>query len=190
MNKLNIILPLLLISTSAFSSDSPNWTYVEGSYIKVEIDDADEEPDGFGIAGSALLGDNFILNANYRSVSEDVLGYDVDLNFTSLGFGMRYGATDTTDIFGIISYENIELDVEDFGDEDESGYGVRIGARSMLTDSLELTGAIGYIDIDGESETSLMISGYYHLNSTFAFGLGYEAFDDFDILNASVRASF
>ncbi len=191
MKKILTILPLVALSSTSFITlaKSPNWNFIEGSYMSAEIEDTEIEPDGFGISGSFLVGENIILGASYGSISEEIFNTDVDLNQGSAHLGYRYGATESTDIFGTVSYQYIELEAESES-FDENGYGLHAGVRSMLTDSFEVVAQVNYIDIDGESETGLGASAYYHFSDNFAIGAGYATADDVDTFTASLRLSF
>ncbi|NMP15176.1 outer membrane beta-barrel protein [Thalassotalea sp. Y01] len=194
MKKLTTIASLVTLSFASFASaaaESPNWRFIEGSYVSAEVDDSDidYEPDGFGIAGSTLIGENVILGASYSSVSDDIYGIDVDLMQGEAHLGYRYGATATTDIFGKVSYQYIELEA-DSESIDDSGYGLHLGVRSMLTPSFELGAEIAHIDIDDETDTILSASAYYHINESFSIGLGYAVADEIDTMSASARLSF
>ncbi len=177
----------------------PNWNFVEAAYLTGELDGFDQEikPKGVGIKASALIGKNVILGVTYSTVSEDVdlfdTSVDVDLNQAAVSVGYRYGASKSTDIYIAASYQYMELEGSAYGYNDsidENGYGIELGLRSMLFESFELAGALGYIDINGESETAFSVSGYYHFSRQFAIGIGYSATEDVDLYNASLRFSF
>ncbi|QQX79654.1 porin family protein [Shewanella sp. KX20019] len=185
--------------TPTSQTRSPNWNFVEASYLSADIDGFNQgiKPEGYGVIGSVLLGDNVILNASYSTVSEDVVisGADADatLSLASAGIGYRYGATDTTDLFAMASYLYVELDGSidgDSGSYDDNGYGLKLGIRSMLTESLEAIATIERAEIDSESETAIAVSAYYHFNKQLAIGVGYSAADDIDMYSGSLRLSF
>lgn len=190
-------IPLLALTATPFASSAkaPNWNFIQGSYITAESDDSDLEfePDGFGIAGSFLLNENIYFNAGYSSLSDEIYNVDVDFNQGTLGLGYRHPLTENTDMYGGVSYEYVEAEVEsDFGSDsaDDSGYGLRLGVRSMVTDAIELTGQVAYIKIDDESETAIGVAAFYHFNNNVSIGGGYSAQEDLDSLSASVRFSF
>lgn len=201
MKKLLIISGVTAIA--AFSANtfaaSPAWNFVEGAYVKADIEgeDFESEPDGFGATASFLLNENIFVMGKYSRLSDDirVLNGDVDMNYNqaSLGLGYRHPISATTDIFGAVSYEYIELEADGFGQSDstdEDGYGLAGGIRSMLTNNVELNGTLAYVDIDDESETSLGLSAYYYFNTNFAAGLGYTFGDEADTYQASLRYAF
>ncbi|BDX05850.1 outer membrane beta-barrel protein [Planctobacterium marinum] len=177
----------LLFSGSAFAK-SPDWNLVELSYVKAEIDDTDFEPDGFALSGSALITENIFLLADYNALSEDVFGVDIDLDTISAGVGYRYGISATTDFFATLSYEYV--DASALGEsESDNGYGITVGARSMLTDAFELGGSIAYIDVE-EDDTTFTIDGRYYFTDNFAAGLSYGVADDADFYSVSLRYAF
>ncbi|MEQ9562066.1 MAG: hypothetical protein RLN69_06055, partial [Woeseiaceae bacterium] len=63
---------LLLISLSCGAyADGLNYTYGEVGYSLVEIDDVDVDGDGFNIAGSFALSDEFHIFGGYSTASLD-----------------------------------------------------------------------------------------------------------------------
>ncbi len=180
-----------MLVTAAFttSAKAPHWNFVEGSYLSVDVDDSDIEPDGFALSGSYLLSENVFVAAGYSSVSDDIFGTEVDWNQGNIGLGYRYGISNTADVFAAVSYEYMEFEANSES-VDDSGYGLHVGVRNMLTDNFELVVKVGYVDIGNDSATAYNISGYYHFNNQFAVGLGYSVGEDADTITASARLSF
>lgn len=188
-------------SSSAFADDhmgnGPKWDLVEAGYVEGDIDIEDSSPTGFGGAFTKSLGENFYLTGRYRDISEDVtmFGESVELEVSqiSLGAGYSVHVTDSTDVFGQVTYENLELGASSGGEsasEDDNGFGAEIGVRSMLTDSFELGAKIGYLDIADESETTFGASAYYYVTDTVAVGATYEMWDDVDFMGINLRYAF
>ena len=178
-----------LFSFNALAA-SPSWNYVELGYVKADIDGAgDFDPDGFGVKGVKLLNENVYLTGTYSRISDDAYGFDIDIDMASMGLGYRYGLNATTDIFGEVTYEYVELS-EGSVDEDENGYGLAVGVRSMVTNNIELSGAIRYIDIDDEDDTEFEVGANYYFTPNFALGASYALADDVDFLSVVARYSF
>lgn len=107
----------------------------------------------------------------------------------SLGLGYRYALSNKTDLYGIASYEDVEVSGSG-ASESEDGYGLTAGARSMVMDNIELRGAVKYIDTDSGSDTSLPIGGDYFFSPAFAVGISYETSDDLSTFGLNARYNF
>ena len=179
------------LSLNAFAA-SPSYDFVKAGYVQADIEDAgDFEPTGFQIQGFKSLNENVYLTGRYGQLSEDVSGVDIDLDYASAGVGYRYGLTQNTDFFGEVTYEYVNLDIEldSISGEDDNGYGITAGIRSMLSEQFELRGAIRYIDIE-DDETAFEIGADYFFTPQFSFGATYVIADDVDLLGVSARYTF
>ena len=179
------------LSLNAFAA-SPSYDFVKAGYVQADIEDAgDFEPTGFQIQGFKSLNENVYLTGRYGQLSEDVSGVDIDLDYASAGVGYRYGLTQNTDFFGEVTYEYVNIDVEldSISGEDDNGYGITAGIRSMLSEQFELRGAIRYIDIE-DDETAFEIGADYFFTPQFSFGATYVIADDVDLLGVSARYTF
>ena len=179
------------LSLNAFAA-SPSYDFVKVGYVQADIEDAgDFEPTGFQIQGFKSLNENVYLTGRYGQLGEDVSGVDIDLDYASAGVGYRYGLTQNTDFFGEVTYEYVNIDVEldSISGEDDNGYGITAGIRSMLSEQFELRGAIRYIDIE-DDETAFEIGADYFFTPQFSFGATYVIADDVDLLGVSARYTF
>ena len=179
------------LSLNAFAA-SPSYDFVKAGYVQADIEDAgDFEPTGFQIQGFKSLNENVYLTGRYGQLGEDVSGVDIDLDYASAGVGYRYGLTQNTDFFGEVTYEYVNLDIEldSISGEDDNGYGITAGIRSMLSEQFELRGAIRYIDIE-DDETAFEIGADYFFTPQFSFGATYVIADDVDLLGVSARYTF
>ena len=179
------------LSLNAFAA-SPSYDFVKAGYVQADIEDAgDFEPTGFQIQGFKSLNENVYLTGRYGQLGEDVSGVDIDLDYVSAGVGYRYGLTQNTDFFGEVTYEYVNLDIEldSISGEDDNGYGITAGIRSMLSEQFELRGAIRYIDIE-DDETAFEIGADYFFTPQFSFGATYVIADDVDLLGVSARYTF
>lgn len=194
-----IALTALSFSPITFAEQtSPSWNNISASYTKANIDEIDEiSPKGFSLTGSYLLNDNVFILADLMSVSDDLneSGTNVDLEFNTqtLGLGYKYALNNSSDLFASLSYENIELKAKSsYGSEseDESGYGLSVGIRSMVTNQVELMGSLKHIKIDGESETFFNVGAYYAFNKNISIGASFNKNDEVDFMNITARYSF
>jgi opacity protein-like surface antigen len=179
------------LSLNTFAA-SPSYDFVKAGYVQADIEDAgDFEPSGFQIQGFKSLNENVYLTGRYGQLGEDVSGVDIDLDYASAGVGYRYGLTQNTDFFGEVTYEYVNIDVEldSISGEDDNGYGITAGIRSMLSEQFELRGAIRYIDIE-DDETAFEIGADYFFTPQFSFGATYVIADDIDLLGVSARYTF
>jgi len=118
---------------------------------------------------------------------------NVDFNTLSVGLGYRHAISSNSDLFGLVSYEDIEVEAsfkEKSRDVSDNGYGLQAGIRSLVTQNIELSGSITYIDIAEESETGFNVLAMYHLTNQFSVGAGYSKTDDVDSLSLSAVLFF
>ena len=135
MNKVLLGTALLLSVAATSAVAGPNWNQASISYLSADF--GDEDVSGVGISGTKLLNSNFFVAGGYSVLSEDVgNGVDLNLNTLSLGLGVRKAVANNTDIFGVVSFQNIELEAASgwtsLASDDASGYGLTAGARSMV----------------------------------------------------------
>jgi opacity protein-like surface antigen len=177
--------------------NGPKWDLAEVGYVEADIDGDDTSPSGFSGAFSKTVGKGFYLTGRYRDVSEDISiagdSIEIEVSQLSLGAGYSLHVTDTTDVYGQLTFENLELGVSGFGEsdsDDENGFGAEIGLRTMVTESFELGAKIGYLDVEDESETTFGASAYYYVTDNVAVGATYEMWEDVDFMGLNLRYAF
>lgn len=191
-----VLTSILLLSVSSIqAAESVRWDSASLSYQSVDLDG--DKLTGFGVSGTKLIGENIFIAGSYSSVSDDVEVFDskldFDFNTLSVGFGYRHEISGNTDFFGIVSYEDREVEVSFQGDSDDvsdNGYGLQAGIRSLVSEKIELSGSLSYIDIADESDTIFNVSAMYHFTNQFSVGAGYSKSDDADSLNLSAILFF
>ncbi|MFT6896830.1 MAG: opacity protein-like surface antigen [Paraglaciecola sp.] len=179
-SKIALLVAASLLGAPAVFAASPNFNYVEGGYTKLDFDKSNFEPDGVKISGSASVSNNLFLNGSYSDASDRV-----DYNQLSLGLGYRVAANSNTDVYGIVSYEEMEI-----GNVDDNGYGLTAGVRSFITPNIELDGGLSYVDIDRNDETFLNLGASYYITKEAAVNVAYRTSDDSDTITFSGRYSF
>ncbi len=190
------LLAIMAVSEATLADAGPRYTYLTAGYVNTEVDDEglfgeDLDGDGFGIGGSVAVTDMFHLFAGYSMSELDVLGVDVDYDILNVGLGVNYPLAKTIDLVGRVSYVDVELGVDGFGSEDESGYGLSAGARAMVTEQFELNGFVNYIDLgSGADDTSISFGALYSFTEMFAAGIGAEFGDDVRAFSVGVRLYF
>lgn len=99
--------------------------------------------------------------------------------------------SERTDFFATLSYLNAKASARGFESVDEDGYGVALGIRSMLTDSFELNGSIGYADLgDGADGTSFNAGALYSFTENFAIGFDIGVDEDVTLYGIGARFYF
>ncbi len=183
-----------LFALPAVGAEGPRYTYADIGYVDLDVDDVsgfDIDGDGFSIAGSVALADNWHIFAGYDDAELDVDGGEglsgsVDLQDLSIGVGFNTGVTDTIDFVARLWF--VDRDLEFF---DDNGYGLGAGVRAMVMPKLELNGAIEYTDIgDFEDDTALVLGGVYNFTDVFAATAGVTFSDDITQYGIGVRAYF
>lgn len=170
---------LLLLAAPAFAGDL-SYNYVDLSYRFFELDDddfsgIDVDGDGPAISGSVEVADNWFITAGYTTVDFD---FNVDYDQFGIGAGYHADMSENADVFVTLSYVSAEVST-DFGSVDEDGYGITVGLRGMVSDKVELSGALGYVDLgDAGDDTTLGVMAVYNFTENFGMGVGAQIGDD------------
>jgi opacity protein-like surface antigen len=195
MKKVVLVSALLLSMGSIQAAESVRWDSASLSYQSVDVEG--DKLTGFGVSGTKLIGKDFFIAGSYSSLSDDVDLYgsklELDFNTLSVGLGYRHAISNKTDLFGIVSYEDMEVKASFQGESDsesENGYSLQAGIRSLVTENIELSGSLSYVDITDGSETAIDVSAIYHFTNQFSAGIGYGKSDDLDTLSLSAVLFF
>ena len=193
MKNKSLALTTLLFATLSVSTismaKSPSWNNIGVGYVSVDIKDSNFEPTGFILSGSMLINDNVYFHGNYRFVLEELYDEDLDISTFNLGLGVRHGLNETTDLFGQVSYLNAEVEYDSTSD-DENGYSLAAGVKSMISDNFEVVVQATRDSLDGESETAFGVGADFYLNETVSIGAGYQITDDANLITIEIRAHF
>lgn len=159
--KKQIALALALAASSfAATADEMRYSYVEGGYIRTDIDGMGDG-DGFGVNGSVAVHKNVHLFAGYSMQSASEQGIDVDLDDLQVGVGFNTSITDRADFVARAAYQRAEMDIDvpGFGsfDGEADGYSLEAGFRGQLS-------------IDGDIE-GWLFGGYSKLDSAEVEGM-------------------
>jgi opacity protein-like surface antigen len=178
---------LMGMSVGAYA-EGLNYTYGEVGYGIVEIDDADVDGDGFNIAGSFALTDEFHIFGGYSTASLD---FGIDFNQLELGIGYNTPISNSVDVVATLAYVNVEVEAAGFGSEDDNGFGIGVGLRGMVSPQVELHGGIEYIDLsDSGSDTGFGAGIRYNFTEQFAVGLRGDWTDDVSQITLAGRLYF
>ncbi|WP_369007700.1 outer membrane beta-barrel protein [Colwellia marinimaniae] len=183
----------VLTSTATFATQSPNWSYAEIGYIKGSVSSLEQADfTGIHLEGSVSFHENFFAFGRYRDISDSFNRVDVEANLLNLGLGYRHGINDKTDFFTTASFASISTKVSYLSEHesnDNNGYELSLGVRSMLTDSFEFMTAISYEKIEG-NDTSFKFAGFYHFTENISAGVNFQLSTDVQYLTFSARYSF
>lgn len=169
--KYGAIASLALATTAVFAA-SPEYTYVEAAFVNMDIDGLGDD-DGWGIGGSAEVGEHIFIFADYSSIG---LPGGVDFNTLDAGIGYKSPISPTTDVNLSIGYIRFELDTSLFGNADEDGYVVDASLRSMVSNEFELNGGISYVDIGSGADDT-----FFHVGAVYSFNPSFAVFGDFSV---------
>jgi hypothetical protein len=167
-----------------------SYSYVEGAYINTDVDQFDEEVDGFALRGSFEVTDQVFLFAGYDTQSTSIFGTDLDLERFNLGGGYAWSIGPSADVYGKIGYVQYEADAGGF-DVDDDGYMLGVGLRGRVAEQLELEGGLNYVDLsDSGDDTSVVLGARWFFTDQLAGGVEGEFGDDFSTYGINVRWDF
>lgn len=163
------------------------YDYVELGYQFTEFDIGFAEPDGdgFKLAGSFKFMEQFFAFGEYNTADLD---FNVDFEQLQLGAGYRYPTSDTTDVFGTLSYVSLEAESNGIGADDD-GFGLGVGYRAEFLQDFEVGGTIDYLNLDN-STTIFGVYGRWFINEAASAGLEVSLGDDVSIWGINIRYAF
>lgn len=160
---------LLLALTASASAKEFDYDFFQLTYGNIEFDDINVDGDGFGLAGSYSINDDFHVFAGYEAA-----GLDFGIDATTIGAGLGWHTTlsPVVDLVASVSYQYIELDAPGGSNADDNGLGLGLGLRFAASELLELNAGISYVDLsDSGDDTGFGIGGLYSFTEAFALGL-------------------
>jgi len=167
-----------------------SYSYIDLAYINTDIDQFDEDVDGFALRGSLEITDQVFLFANYADQSTSIFGDDLDVQNYGLGVGYAWPIAPSMDLYGKIGYVKYEADFRGFNADDD-GYSLALGLRGRPADQIELEGAINYVDLsDSGDDTSLGLGARWFFTDQFAVGVEGDFSDDANTYGIGVRWNF
>jgi len=178
-----------LVAGACLADEGPRYTYAEAAYSHVEFDNFNNaDGDAFGAAGSLALTDMVHLFGSYAEGNVDAGNSpSIDTTDAFAGIGLNYAVLPTIDVIGRVSYVYRKLEARNF-DADDSGLGLSVGVRDMLTPKIELNGAINYVDFGDSSDTSLNLGAVFNFTEMIAMTVNASFGEDLTIYGVGVRA--
>ena len=156
-----------------------NYTYVEGGYGDIDIDGYDDS--GFRFAGSFGVHPQVALIGEYADWG--------DLSQISLGAVFHAPLQKDLDFFAGGTFERVDYS-GDFGDDDDTGFGLRAGLRWQIPGlPVQLIPEVRYLDVADDSLTSFRIGGLFTIMPRLDLVAGLQTGDD-DRLELGARYNF
>ncbi len=131
---------LAALPFAASAADNISYNYVEGDYVKTNVDGPDA--DGWGIKGSYAFHPNFHVFTGYTKQKFDGAG-DLDVNQWNVGVGYNYAISNSTDLLARVSYQN--LDPEHY-EKDFNGWATEVGINNSFGPRFSTYLLAGYED--------------------------------------------
>lgn len=176
-----VLLPL------AAGASNFSYTYVEGSYGSVSVDDSAGDFDGdvWGISGSWQFHDMAFAYGGYEMGDYD---FDIDTDAFEVGLGLAFPVGQTVDFALGAGYVDVSVDLPGFGSDDDNGYSAFAGIRAGFGGAFQVDAGASYVDLsDSGSDTTYSIIGRYYFTEAWAVGAGYQTADDADAWLVTVR---
>lgn len=169
-----------LCLAAAAQAEDISYNYLDVGFVKVDIDDFDEDADGYLLRASFEITPNVFLFGSYTDLTVDISGvsFDVDISEYDMGVGYAWPVGNGSSLYASARYVSVEAD--SFGITiDDDGYGVALGLRTRPAPELELEALVDYVDLsDSGDDTSIGLAARYFLSPQFALGLEAQFGDD------------
>ncbi len=171
-----VLFASLLLAAPATQAEDVSYNYVDAAYARVDIDDYNEDADGFLLRAAIEITDNVFVFGGYSDLSVDLRGFDVflsetiDLREYDFGVGYAWPVGYASSLYGKLSY--VSTEAEFFGGSvDDDGYGLALGLRTRPAMNVELEGYVDYVDLsDLGDETSFGAAARFFVTPQFALG--------------------
>lgn len=167
-----VLFGALLALPLAATAEGLSYNHVDVNWVAdTELDFSglgSVDGDGFSLDGVFSVSDMVYILGGYEDLTYDGNGGDLDLTNIRAGVGAHSNAyTGGVDIFGNLTYEDIELEVP--GDSaDDSGFGLEIGARMPLGTAADAYVSYQYQDIGDLEGNFFRLGGAYNFMPNWA----------------------
>lgn len=179
---------MILGLTSAALADDFDYNFVSGSYGQIDIDDLNVDGDVYGLGLSIGIAENIHMFADYQGSDLD---FGLDVSEWSAGIGYNTPISDVMDVVAQLSYEYVDLDAPGIGGFDDDGYGLFVGLRAAMSESVEIEAGISYIDLNDSGDNTTFDAGFlFNVSETIALGVNGSWDDDVSIYRLTGRVYF
>lgn len=138
----------------------PTYTYAGIQYINQDLDDNDCSQDGLQVEGSYDVDKAFFVQGSFADVSGDS---NCGSSSFKAGGGYRAGWGETSHVYGLLSVQDVSVDVG----SGDSGLTLAGGLRGYIIPGIEAYGEVEYSTLfDGD--VSLNAGGAYWFNGQFS----------------------
>ncbi len=173
---------LLLAAPCSAMAASQSTGYLDAYYLdaSVEVEDGnsvDFDGDGFGVRGSAAIGERAFAFGEFQHAEYDRVG-PLEFNIEQIRFGLGYvfSRSEQLDVYGKASYLNLELDTN-LGEGSDNGWAVHGGVSFKPTRVVTLFGEIGYVDVSDLSGPEYSIGASFNVTGQFGVVASYRISD-------------
>jgi len=189
-----VLAALSAIPGAALATDL-NYDYLEVDYVTVDVDDFDEDFDGWSVNGSFLVAEQVFVFGGYADISTDRIGgFKLSSEGFTLGLGYRYELSRQTDLNFAAAFERVKADADlaGFGSESvsENGYSLAVGLRTLVSPQLELAVGAVYADIGDDDDTTATAAALFHVTEVVALTLNLSLGSDATGYAGGVRVKF
>ena len=188
----------------AFSSSAiakgPSWGFVDVGFQHIQDERAlyDDKIDisGYSLTLSKEFSHEFFtqLEFDYFDDNVELSSGDFDnVKSHDIGFGLGYNhrVTKHTDIYGVVAFEMTDWETS-FGSGDDTGNSIKVGARTKVTEWLELSAEIERKDMSdkAQEDNTLQLGSRLMFGEMFSLGLYAKVGEDTQAAMATLRLSF
>ncbi|MFI4968520.1 MAG: outer membrane beta-barrel protein [Gammaproteobacteria bacterium] len=170
----------MAVSATAACAAAPRYDFAGLSYQFINHPAGSDvsTDEAFGISGSYVLTDNWVLGGNYSHENADLIFNDekVSGNSYELGVGYRFPLMDSVDLVPTLSYLSDHATASGPGlvtnSSTDTGYDAGVELRAMITPVVELDFDVDHTTL-GPASNQVGVAVLYNFAPSFAVGLGY-----------------
>lgn len=194
MKKIIFAAAIMALSFGSLASEGKNLSYnffqVDYSSYTADVSGTEIDADGFGLGLSFEAGENTFIAVSRDQLSGDIFGTDFDGTDLKVGVGGAWAINPSSDFFSVVSFLKSDIEVDGFGSDDDNGYAIDLGVRGMVSDTVEMFGAMNYVDIFDGNDTGLTAGVRFITSDNFGIVLSYQTADDTDGFSVGGRFEF
>ncbi len=187
MNKKLMTVLLSCLTFQTFAAN-PTFNYFDIGYVVWRPDSTSLSSSlkGLELKASKTINDYLYVAGDLNYVSKN----SNSLTLVTAGIGYMNHFSDNASFFAELDIANVSAD----NFNNETGYEATVGVRAMVTEALELKGAIEYLDINGGSggggDSSFNLGTAYMFNERFGAYFDYKINQDVNRFSLGLRLSF